>query len=310
MLKTPIAFIIFNRPDTTAQVFESIRKAKPSKLLVIADGARQHKIGEVEKCVETRKIIEGVDWECEVITNYSDVNLGCKLRVSSGIDWVFEQVEEAIILEDDCVPEHTFFAYCDELLERYRYDTRIVAISGTNLQSGQRRTSDSYYFSRYMHVWGWATWRRSWQNYDVDMKQWPTVRDGGWLQDILNDKLAIKGWQKSFQRVYDGKIDTWDFQWVFACWIQSGLVISPNINLISNIGFGPGATHTFNKSDLCSNIPTSDMPLPLQHPKFMLRNSQADDYTQKKFFNPKLIINIKSFVYEKISGNNQRQISG
>ena len=260
MLKTPIAFIIFNRPDTTAKVFESIRKAKPSKLLVIADGPRLDKIGEAEKCVETRKIIEGVDWECEVITNYSDVNLGCKIRPSSGIDWVFEQVEEAIILEDDCLPEHTFFAYCEELLEKYRYDTRIAAISGTNVQSGQRRTNDSYYFSRYMHVWGWATWRRSWQNYDIKMKQWPIVRDGDWLQDILTDKLAIKNWQETFQRVYDGEIDkAWDYQWVFACWIQSGLIISPNINLISNIGFGPGATHTFNKSDLGSNIPTSAM---------------------------------------------------
>jgi hypothetical protein len=299
-MKTPVAFIIFNRPDTATRVFEAIRQAQPPKLLVIADGPRSHKVGEAEKCAQARAIIDRVDWECEVITNYSDVNLGCKRRVSSGIDWVFEQVEAAIILEDDCLPEHTFFGYCDELLEKYRDDTRIAGISGTNLQSGRRRNSDSYYFSRYMHVWGWATWRRSWQNYDVEMKKWPTVRDGGWLKDILNDKLAIENWGKFFQNVYDGGIDTWDYQWVFACWIHNGLIVLPNLNLISNIGFGAGATHTGDESDPSANIPTEVMPLPLQHPEFIVRNSQADDYTQTKFFTYNLFTRARSFINRRM----------
>jgi hypothetical protein len=159
-VNTPIAFFIFNRPDTTARVFEAIRQAQPSKLLVVADGPRSTRPGEAEKCAATRAIIDQVDWECEVLTNYSDVNLGCRHRVSSGLDWVFEQVEEAIILEDDCLPHPTFFRFCEELLEWYRHDHRIVAISGDNFQNGHQSGEFSYYFSRYVHIWGWATWRR------------------------------------------------------------------------------------------------------------------------------------------------------
>ena len=280
-MKTPIAFIVFNRPDTTAKVFEAIRQAKPPLLLVIADGARSSKSGEAEKCAATRAIIDGVDWDCEVRTNYSNVNLGCKRRVSSGIDWVFEQVEEAIILEDDCLPHHTFFGYCEELLEKYRDDTRIMSISGINFQFGRKRNSDSYYFSKYNHVWGWATWRRAWKHYDVNLKLWDIVRDGGWLDDILEDNFITRRWQKIFQSVYDGKVDTWDYQWVFACWIQSGLTILPNVNLISNIGFGIDATHTANISDELANLPVEAIYLPLQHPEFIIRNTNADKYFER-----------------------------
>ena len=162
-LSTPVAFIIFNRPDTTEIVFETIRQAKPSKLLVVADGPRTDRSGEVEKCTATRAVIERVDWECEVITNYSDVNLGCKRRVSGGIDWIFSQVEEAIILEDDCLPAPSFFQFCQTMLERYRYDDRISMIGGSNYQQENSRTSDSYFFTKYAHIWGWATWRRAWK---------------------------------------------------------------------------------------------------------------------------------------------------
>jgi hypothetical protein len=278
MLKTPVALIIFNRPDTTAKVFEAIRQAKPPLLLVIADGARTAKEGEAEKCAVTRAIIDGVDWDCEVRTNYSDVNLGCKRRVSSGIDWVFEQVEEAIILEDDCLPHPSFFDYCDELLDKYRYDTRIMSISGDNFQFGRQRTSDSYYFSQYNHIWGWATWRRAWKHYDVNVQLWNTVRDGGWLDDILNDASVVEVWQKNFQDVHDGKVDTWDYQWVFACWVQSGLTILPNVNLISNIGFGVEATHTRSADNKSANLPVEAISLPLQHPEFVVRNLDADKY--------------------------------
>jgi hypothetical protein len=280
-MKTPVAFIIFNRPDTTARVFEAIRQAKPPLLLVIADGARTSKVGETEKCAATRAIIDGVDWECEVRTNYSDMNLGCKRRVSSGINWVFEQVEEAIILEDDCLPHPTFFDYCDELLEKYRDDTRIMSISGDNFQFGRKRTSDSYYFSRYNHIWGWATWRRAWRHYDVNMKLWHTIRDGGWLNDILDNHSVMKVWQKNFQSVYDGKVDTWDYQWIFACWTQSGLTILPNVNLISNIGFGSEATHTKNSDSKFANLPIEDIFFPLKHPEFIIQNTNADRYFQE-----------------------------
>jgi hypothetical protein len=294
-MKTPVALIIFNRTDTTEKVFEAIRQAQPLKLLVIADGPRQHKADEIQKCAATRAIIDRVDWDCEVSTNYSNINLGCKSRITSGINWVFEQVEEAIILEDDCLPDPTFFTFCEEMLERYKSDTRIMVISGSNYQFGHQRTSDSYYFSRYPHCWGWATWRRSWQYFDEDMKLWTTVSDGNWLRDMLNDDSAVKFWQKTFESVYNGTIGTaWSYQWTFACWIQSGLAILPNVNLISNIGFGAGATHTTDPNNKLANMSAAAISLPLQHPQFVVRDSAADRYTHKNIFDFSLPVRLKN----------------
>ncbi|MBR8826970.1 MAG: glycosyltransferase family 2 protein [Gomphosphaeria aponina SAG 52.96 = DSM 107014] len=281
---TPIAFLIFNRPDTTLKVFEAIREAKPPLLMVVADGPRQDKPGEAEKCAATRKIIAQVDWQCEVRTLYSDVNLGCKRRVASGLSWVFTQVEEAIILEDDCLPHPTFFRFCEELLDYYRDDKRIMVISGDNYQFGRQRTEYSYYFSRYNHCWGWATWRRAWKYYDMEMKLWPKIRDEGGLRCILEDSKAIKYWSNILQKTYAGEIDTWDFQWTFACWVQSGLTILPDVNLVSNIGFGPEATHTKDSGNHSANLPVQAMGFPLQHPPLVIRQTEADAFTQRNHF--------------------------
>ena len=283
-LKTPVAFIIFNRPDTTERVFAVIAKARPPKLLVVADGPRENRAGEAERCAATRAIIDRVDWDCEVLTNFSDCNLGCKRRVSSGIDWVFEQVEEAIILEDDCLPDSTFFRYCQELLERYRHDQRVGLISGDNFQFGQRRNDDSYYFSKYVHIWGWATWRDRWtDSYDVSMAKWPRIRDEGWLADMVGNEREAAFWSKIFERVYRGEIDTWDYQWVFANWIEGRSTVLPATNLISNIGFDANATHTTGDSEL-ANLPTRPLTFPLKHPVGVIRNMQADAYSEKKCF--------------------------
>lgn len=278
-LKTPIVFVIFNRPDTTAKVFEAIRNAKPSKLLVIADGPRAERTVDNERCEATRAIIDGVDWPCEVLKNYSDINLGCARRVSSGLDWVFDTVEDAIILEDDCVPDPTFFRFCQELLSYYRDDERIMVVAGTNYQFGRRRTNNSYYFSRYNHCWGWATWKRAWKYFDFKMLLWPYVRDNEWLNDILGHPGTVENWTNTFQAVFENRINSWAVRWTFACWIQSGLSILPNFNLVSNIGFGEEATHT-----TCSNpfekMAVEPMEFPLKHPKFVIRDSKADDFTQ------------------------------
>jgi hypothetical protein len=299
-MKTPVALIIFNRPDTTEKVFESIRQAQPPKLFVIADGPRQDKATDVQQCAAARAIIDRVDWKCEVMTNYSDTNLGCKLRPATGIDWVFQQVEAAIILEDDCLPDSTFFTFCDEMLERYRHDTRIMAIAGSNFQFGRKRTTDSYYFSRFPHCWGWATWRRAWQYFDLEMKLWATVRDGNWLQDILNNDAEIKFWQKNFQGIYDRSIDTvWDYQWTFACWIQNCLTILPNVNLTSNIGFGVDATHTTIDSKL-ANMPVEAMTIPLQHPQFVIHDSVSDRYTNENIFALSLQVRAKNIIRHRL----------
>ncbi len=177
----PVAFLIFNRPELTRKVFATIAQAKPSKLLVVADGPRADVPDDREKCSEARAIIGRIDWDCEVLTNYSSANMGCRARISTGLEWVFTNVEEAIILEDDCIPHPTFFRFCKELLTRYRDDQRVMMISGDNFQMGRNRTPYSYYFSRFFHCWGWATWRRAWRHYDIDMELWPSLRDGSWL---------------------------------------------------------------------------------------------------------------------------------
>ena len=301
-MRTPVVFLIFNRPDTTARVFETIRDARPPKLLVVADGSRPDRPGEADKCLATRKIIDRIDWPCEVLTNYADVNLGCKKRVSSGLDWVFKTVPEAIILEDDCVPDPTFFRFCEELLERYRDDERVMMISGDNVQFGRSRTSYSYYFSRYAHIWGWASWRRAWNQYDVTMRLWPEIRDGKWLQDILHDAAIEQYWDRIFEKVYKGEIDTWDYQWIFTCMTNSGLIAMPNVNLISNIGYGAGATHTTSQS-IYAGMRTQPLSMPLSHPPFVIRDALADALMEKEFFAASYAVRAKhklKLIWERI----------
>jgi hypothetical protein len=275
-LKSPVLFLVFNRPDTTKRVFEAIRQARPLQLFVAADGPRENKPGEVERCKEVRKIVhDGIDWNCKVKTLFRDKNLGCKVAVSSAINWFFEHVEEGIILEDDCLPHPTFFRFCEELLNKYQDDERIGQVSGDNFQFGKRCTEYSYYFSRYNHVWGWATWRRVWKNYDVDMKFWPEIRDSGWLQGWLENKKLAKYWTRIFENMYRGKIDTWDYQFTFGCWIQNYLTILPNVNLVSNIGCYSG-THATRGKGKSANIPTEAMKFPLVHMPFVIRDSYGD----------------------------------
>jgi hypothetical protein len=281
MLKTPVVFIIFKRPDTTKKVFKVIQELKPSQLFVIADGPRTGQIDEAEKCAETRAIIDRVDWNCKVFKNYSDINLGCAKRVSSGLNWAFDQVEEAIIIEDDCVLHPSFFPYSEELLERYRHDTRIFSISAQNIQMGYGRSEYSYYFSRYNHCWGWATWRRAWQYFDFDMSLWQEALAKDLLYDVLENRRAVNAWIDPLQKTYDGLISSWAYRWTFASWMQSGLSITPNVNLVHNIGFGSDATHWKGKRNKSSNIPVEAIEFPLKHPPYVLRHSIADDFSQK-----------------------------
>lgn len=287
-LHTPVVFLIFKRPDTTAKVFAEIARARPTRLLVVADGPRPGRPDEAEQCAAARAIIEQVDWPCEVQTNYAETNMGLRRRVSSGITWAFEQVDEAIILEDDCVPHPTFFRFCEELLERYRDDERVMHIGGDNPQRGHRRSSYSYYFSRYNHCWGWATWKRAWQYYDDRMQQWPEIRDGKWLYNVFLDKRAVTYWSRIFQSTYENKIDSWAYCWTFSCLAQSGLSTVSAINLISNIGFNREATHTRGKSKIANN-PTSAITFPLHHPPFVIRDTRADEFTEKVRFSGQTI---------------------
>ena len=310
-LKTPVAFIIFNRPDNTLRVFEAIRQAQPPVLLVAADGPRVDRIGEAEKCAETRAIIDRVDWHCKVLTNYSDINLGMKLREASAFDWVFDTVEEAIILEDDCLPHPTFFQYCEELLNYYRHDPRIMTISGDNTPPAyteKRRSNDSYYFSIYHRTWGWATWRRAWKFYDIKMQQWPQIRDENWLQDLLHDRATVKHWKKTFQSAFDG-FNTWDYQWMFACWLQGGLSIIPNGNLITNLGFNPEGTNTTDSGDPRANVPTQAMQFPMLHPSIVVPDRQADEFTKRQLYMPHLLYRVRRKTRKTLSKIMERSIT-
>jgi hypothetical protein len=278
MTVSPVLLLIFNRPDTTARVMEAIRGARPQRLYVAADGARNI-AGEHEQCKEARCIATAVDWECEVKTLFRDVNLGCRFGVSTAIDWFFSHENEGIILEDDCVPSKSFFVYCDELLERFRHDNRIMCISGANFQQGRAVTPYSYYFSRYPHCWGWASWRRAWRHFDRRIDHWPAYRDSRALESWSDgDPTFVDYWTDTFDRVAAGGIDSWGYIWTLSCWAQHGLTCLPVKNLVTNIGFGANATHTTSATS-ASNLRREELEFPLLHPQFVARNVEADRFT-------------------------------
>lgn len=279
----PILFLVFNRPDVTKKVFESIREAQPPRLYVAADGPRKNRQEESERCNEVRSIVTNVDWDCEVKTLFREKNMGCRKAVSSGIDWYFEQEEMGIILEDDCLPDQSFFRYCDELLHRYAGEEKIMTISGNNFQP-KRRTGNSYYFSKFMHCWGWASWRRAWNHYDVKMKDWPSLKKTDLLDNLFTSKRARKYWEAVFDKVYANQIDTWDYQWALSIWKAGGVNILPAVNLVKNIGFTENATHTINTKSAFKNMKINAMSFPLKMPEAIIVNENADEFTQKNLY--------------------------
>jgi hypothetical protein len=274
---------VFNRPDTTRKVFDVIKTIRPEKLYIAADGARSNKAGETILCAETRDIVAQVDWPCTVRTLFRSENMGCKLAVSEAITWFFEQEEMGIILEDDCLPSLSFFPFCDHLLDLYKDDERIMHIGGANFQNGQLRGDASYYFSCLPHVWGWATWSRAWRMYDIELSDFQQVEQRSLFKSIVYNVNFRKIWMRFFSDVKEGKINTWDFQWVYSIWKSNGLCIVPNINLISNIGFGPQATHTMNDDSKWANIPTGEIKQ-MVDPNVILADTVADEYAMSKIF--------------------------
>jgi FkbM family methyltransferase len=270
--------LIYRRPNLTAAVFEAVRAVRPSKLLVVADGPRP---GEELLCEETRAIFHRVDWDCEVLTHFALRNMGLRERVSSGLTWVFEKVETAIILEDDCLPHPTFFRYCAELLELYRDTQEVMVISGDNAH-GFRSRDINYYFTKYALIWGWGTWRRAWELYDNTMADWPKRKTEGWLSEILSNPHAVRHWEQKFQGAWEG-FNSWARVWMYACWRNNGLCATPGVNLISNIGFGREATHTKGNIDSRANIQTQAMRFPLEHPEIKPLSS-ADQFIERSMF--------------------------
>jgi hypothetical protein len=295
-LQTPVLLVIFNRPETTALVFEAIRKAKPPRLYIAADGPRPSVIGDQERCSTARAIVKKVDWECDVKTLFHDKNLNCGVAPSTAFTWFFKHEEAGIILEDDCLPSQSFFWYCEELLQRFRYDDRVMHIGGNNFLNGWRKDIDySYYFSRSGHIWGWATWRRAWQEFDFEIKFYKRLAKDQYFNNFFLN------WPEKFYRLRKFKktaaatkqINWWDYQWDFTRYINSGLSIVPQVNLVKNIGFNEMATHTRNGKSNDAKLEAQEINVPLSHPPFILWDKESDMRYFKSFLKQTMISKLK-----------------
>jgi hypothetical protein len=270
MLDVPVLLIVYRRPELAARALEAIAAARPRRLFVAADGPASE--ADRPACAAAREAATRVTWPCEVLTDFSERNIGCSARVMSALDWMFEHSDRGIVVEDDCVPAADFFPFCASLLERYRDDTRVMHISGETYQvSG--RVEDSYYFSKYALTWGWATWRRAWRLCDRDLATWPELRGRPEWAALFDTREEEQYWTGTFQQCHDKVITTWDYAWWYTCLTQ-GLSIHPAVNLVTNLGSGPHATHTH--GDAQCHRPVGTLPGPLRHPKWTLRNRAAD----------------------------------
>jgi len=281
-LTTPIAFIIFNRPKTTRKVFEEIQKAKPKELYLIADGPRGSNESDIHLCRESRNIAEKIDWDCKVYKDFSDINIGLRKRVSSGLSWVFENTDKAIILEDDCVPHPTFFRFCDELLDYYKNDKKIMSISGTNFLPAKKQEDNNYFFSSFVNVWGWATWKRAWVDYDDKLNDWPNLENTEFLFNVLKNEKAVKYWNTILQEVYEEKINSWAYRWQYSCWKNDGLSIIPTLNAVTNIGFGKEGTNTKGPGKRSAVFRSNEILFPLKHPPNIERAIELDKFITDK----------------------------
>lgn len=284
MYATPILFLIFNRPDTTQTVFNRIREIRPARLYVAADAPRANKPAEAEACRATRAIIDQVDWPCEVKKLYRDENLGCKLSVSGAISWFFEQEEYGVILEDDCLPDPSFFPFCEELLLKYKDDDRIGHIGGNCNLPGIVKDGLSYDFCSITHIWGWATWRRVWKNMDVNFPFWETCRDRRSL-------LFRTKWEEIYFSSFISDalhrrhgLNPWGVFYYYMLRTQNQLSVYPAVNLVTNIGLGdPAATHTTKKSRKLY-VPSRPLAFPLRHPAYVMDNQKINKAAVKHSF--------------------------
>jgi hypothetical protein len=277
--RSPVVLCVYNRPELTARVFDVVRLVRPPELLVIADGPRSPQ--DEDDCRAARAVIECVDWDCKIHRNFATQNLGLRDRIASGLIWAFEHCERAIVLEDDCLPHPSFFRFCDELLTRFETDQRVMMISGSRPDLGHGGPP-SYCFSHYTLIWGWASWRRAFRYYDPEMRCWPEIRETSFLRKIHCGEVAALTWRKRLDRVFAGH-STWDHQWSLACWRQGGLSAVPSVNLVSNIGFGPSATHCKSLVDrdrLC--LPVRPMKFPLVAPRSISADSEFDRLVRER----------------------------
>ena len=281
----PVLLTVFNRPHETRQVLAQLKQVRPAKMFIAADGPRSGRSEDQNLCREVRNLVaEEIDWPAEVATDFAPLNLGLRRRMASAISWALGTEDRVIVLEDDCLPDPSFFRFCTELLERYADNPRVGVITGDNFQPKGFDCGASYYFSRYPHCWGWATWRRAWDLYDDDMSDWPKTRDSAWLEGLFPHPLEALYWQQIFDGTFNGKIQSWAYRWAYSCWRQGMLTAVPATNLITNIGTGEAATNTRDAEEGKHCRPSVPLCFPLCCPSDVYRNNQADNYVQRCFF--------------------------
>ena len=274
MIQTALAIFIFNRPHCTEQLVHALAVVSPANLFVIADGPRN--ASDIELCKQTRAIIDQIDWPCNILKLYATSNMGCRESIPNGLNWVFEHVDTCIILEDDCIPQPSFFPFCQELLSRYKHDERVMTIGGHRSDGPNELGTESYYFSKYPSIWGWATWKEKWAKYDLSMSQWPELKNSNWLNKILKAPKAVAYWNRMFNHMKNG-LDTWDYALAYSCWLHNGLSIRSRVNMISNVGFGKDATHT-HQTEMADNYANPiDIKFPLKHPTSISIDKEMDD---------------------------------
>ncbi|MCQ9203199.1 MAG: hypothetical protein JJ845_001750 [Prochlorococcus marinus CUG1436] len=297
-MKLPILIIAWKRPFCTSQLINSIRDVKPKNIFLACDGPNINNKEEIELVKQTRNILDKeIDWPCEKHTLYNSSNQGCRLGVTKAINWFFENVREGIILEDDCIPHPDFFKFTELLIDRYRNDKRVWTISGNNFQNGKWRGDGSYYFSKFAHCWGWATWKDRWEIYPEEEFIWEKLIKARMLDNIFTTRKELRYWNSIFNKLYkDNKPDSWAYRWFLLCQAKGGLNILPNKNLVQNIGFGSNATHTKreDKSSTKLNYKNNESTgiLPLVEPSFVLRSNDADNYTFLTQFSPRIHIKL------------------
>lgn len=283
-LNTAVLFLVFNRLDTTKQVFEAIRQAKPPRLYIAADGARATKEDEAEKVQAVRDyVIENIDWDCEVKTLFREKNLGCKYAVSGAITWFFENEQQGIILEDDCLPSQSFFWYCEELLEKYKEDKSVYLVSGDGRGTESFDMKEDFGFCKYPLIWGWASWASAWKDYDPEISDWPTQREI-LPKTISSYKPTVFFWSNIFEQMYNKEIDTWDYQFSYLLLKNKGKSIVPKFNLITNVGFGADATHTCNVNSEAANRKNYEIKLPLTHSPTSQTEEKINKFYDKQEF--------------------------
>jgi len=280
----PVLMLVFNRPELTQRVLDRLLEINPKKIYIVADGPRENRPDDVAKSEKTRACFECIPDHIEVIRLFRTANLGCKRSVADGISWFFGQESMGIILEDDCLPDLSFFEFARQLLLYYEHDDTVMHIGGNNFQGGIKRGEPgaSYYFSNIPHVWGWATWRRAWKKYDIEIKALAKFARTHSAKDLGWEWYYYYKYMRNFKRVAANRIDTWDYQWHFTVWNEGGLSIIPNINLVENIGFGQDATHTVSADERLI-VPAEEMIFPLVHPRHKLADSKADNFSLGRY---------------------------